>query len=77
MTACPDSPARSLDTRLHSFVRYHPVVQGAFKKRFGHLCGWAHQTLFVYDLGSVQKKLEERGMFGFGGDSEEETDDEI
>lgn len=52
------------------------MVQGAFKKRFGNLCGWAHQTLFVYDLGSVQKKLEERGMFGFGGDSEE-TDDEI
>jgi N-glycosylase/DNA lyase len=42
--------------------KYHPVVQEAFKRVFGDLCGWAHQALFVYDLSSVQKKLASRGL---------------
>ena len=54
--------------------KYHPVVQAAFKKKFGALCGWAHQTLFVYDLGSVQKKLERRGLLGGFEDEDSASD---
>ena len=53
--------------------KYHPIVQEAFKRVFGDLCGWAHQALFVYDLSSVQKKLLARGLLD---DDEEEDEDE-
>ena len=53
--------------------KYHPIVQEAFKRVFGDLCGWAHQALFVYDLSSVQKKLLARGLLD---DDEDEDEDE-
>lgn len=56
--------------------KYHPVVQEAFKRVFGNLCGWAHQALFVYDLSSVQKKLQIRGLLDDDETSESENDSE-
>ena len=53
--------------------KYHPVVQDAFKAVFGDLCGWAHQALFVYDLSSVQKKLEQRGLLDDDVDDQSES----
>lgn len=40
--------------------KYHPEVQAAFIKRFGDYAGWAHNTLFISELSSIQKKLHER-----------------
>lgn len=37
--------------------KYHPEVQAAFIKRFGDYAGWAHNTLFISELSSIQKKL--------------------
>ncbi len=40
--------------------KYHPEIQAAFIKRFGDYAGWAHNTLFISELSSIQKKLFER-----------------
>lgn len=40
--------------------KYHPEIQAAFVKVFGDYAGWAHNTLFISELSSIQKKLFDR-----------------
>lgn len=42
--------------------KYHPEVQAAFINTFGEYAGWAHNTLFISELASVQKKLHARRL---------------
>ena len=37
--------------------KLHPEIQAAFQAALGDHCGWAHNTLFINELKSFQKKL--------------------
>lgn len=51
----------------------HPQVQAAFTKLFGPYAGWAHNTLFIGELGMMKERV--RAALGDAGSSEEESDD--
>lgn len=50
----------------------HPQVQAAFTKLFGPYAGWAHNTLFIGELGMMKERV--RAVLGDVG-SEEESDE--
>ena len=82
---CPQLKGKTNTPKLH------PVVQEAFLKKFGPYAGWAHNTLFIGELGSMKERVaaikrehgeeessdeeEESGLTFSGSDDEEDEAD--
>jgi N-glycosylase/DNA lyase len=48
---CPQLKGKTNNPKLH------PIVQEAFLKKFGPYAGWAHNTLFIGELGSMKERV--------------------
>ena len=58
--------------------KLHPVVQRAFTDLFGPYAGWAHNTLFIGELGMMKDKVREAlGGGGDDGSSDGSDDDSV
>lgn len=48
---CPQLKGKTNNPKLH------PIVQNAFITKFGPYAGWAHNTLFIGELGSMKERV--------------------
>jgi 3-methyladenine DNA glycosylase/8-oxoguanine DNA glycosylase len=48
---CPQLKGKTNNPKLH------PIVQAAFIQKFGPYAGWAHNTLFIGELGSMKERV--------------------